>query len=320
MNPRLTFQKENAMPATGCLFTFYTLSPLHAGSGESSAAVDLAIQREKHTEYPVVYSSSMKGSLRWFFECKHSDSDVINRIFGKEGDEKGGSGQVVFTDAKILFFPVRSSEGVFKWVTCNFLIERALRDLEFIGIKPSGIKTTAISAMGGEAHSPYTSEILLEDFPVTANKAMLPALFNFLKKFADEEEVKQRLIIVSNDVFKTLVTTATQVIARNVLDKDTKTSKNLWYEEVVPADAIFYTIMRPTYRDHDGGLMEALANGTNGIGNQIIQIGGNETIGYGFVKFSDNLAPTLSSISEQASSTTSTAPATSTTNAGASNG
>jgi CRISPR-associated protein Cmr4 len=292
---------------TGCLFTFYTLTPLHAGSGESSAAVDLAIQREKHTQYPVVYSSSIKGSLRWFFECKHGDEDMINRIFGKEGDERGGSGQVVFTDAKILFFPVRSSEDVFKWVTCNFLIERVLRDLEFIGIKPDGIATTPVNALEGSAQSAYASEILLEDFPITANKTMPTELFNFLTKFADEEDVKQRLIIVSNDVFKTLVTMATQVIARNVLDNITKTSTNLWYEEVVPADAVFYTIMRPAYRD-DKGLMEALTNSANGIGNQIIQIGGNETIGYGFVKFSDNLARTLSTLQGQASSTTSTAP------------
>jgi CRISPR-associated protein Cmr4 len=304
---------------SGCLFTFYTLTPLHAGSGESSAAVDLAIQREKHTQYPVVYSSSMKGSLRWFFECKHSDEDLINRIFGKEGDEKGGSGQVVFTDAKILFFPVRSSEGVFKWVTCNFLIERALRDLQFIGIKPDGITTTPVNAIEGSAQSAYESEILLEDFPITANKTMPTKLFNFLTKFADEEDVKQRLIIVSNDVFKTLVTMATQVIARNVLDNNKKTSTNLWYEEVVPADAVFYTIMLPAYGDNEG-LMQGLAEGANGIGNQIIQIGGNETIGYGFVKFSNNLAPTLGSLFGQASSTTSTAPVTSPTDAGVNHG
>ncbi|MDI6808645.1 MAG: type III-B CRISPR module RAMP protein Cmr4 [Candidatus Eisenbacteria bacterium] len=278
------------MPSGGCLFTFYTLTSLHAGAGESTAAVDLAIQREKHTEYPVVYSSSMKGSLRWHFQCKgHAN---IDQIFGSK-DEKDGSGQVVFTDAKILFFPVRSSEGVFKWVTCPFVLNRLFdRDLLFLGngadhVEFSGPPDATGIGFGG---GPETT-LLLEDFPIKVgnNSTKYATLKSYLKKlleeFVDENTIWERLIIVSNNVFKTLVTSSTQVIARNEIDYATKTSKNLWYEEVVPADAVFYTIMTPTYRDN--GVIADLAEHTS---TQIMQIGGNETIGYGFVRMSANLA------------------------------
>lgn len=42
----------------------YVETPLHAGSGTSLGIVDLPIQRERVTHYPIVQSSSIKGKLR----------------------------------------------------------------------------------------------------------------------------------------------------------------------------------------------------------------------------------------------------------------
>ena len=47
--------------------------------------------------------------------------------------------------------------------------------------------------------------------------------------------------------------------------------------------------MKPAYRGSD----DVLSKLCDGIAGQILQIGGNETIGYGFVKMSDNIAKTL---------------------------
>ena len=50
------------------LCVFYTLSPLHAGSGQAVGAVDLPIQRERHTGWPHVQASGVKGAFRhWFY-------------------------------------------------------------------------------------------------------------------------------------------------------------------------------------------------------------------------------------------------------------
>ena len=67
------------------------------------------------------------------------------------------------------------------------------------------------------------------------------------------------------------------IIARNVLDNGE--SKNLWYEQVVPAETIFYTII------HDNGdrtLAEQISNP-----KAFVQIGANATIGYGYCKFTN---------------------------------
>jgi CRISPR-associated protein Cmr4 len=49
--------------ATRMLF-IYVETPLHAGSGRGLGAVDLPIQRERTTNYPIVQASSLKGRMR----------------------------------------------------------------------------------------------------------------------------------------------------------------------------------------------------------------------------------------------------------------
>lgn len=62
------------------------------------------------------------------------------------------------------------------------------------------------------------------------------------------------------------------IIARNILKNGI--SKHLWYEQVVPAETVFYAIIQ-----EEG---DTLYNAING---KIIQIGANATIGYGYCKF-----------------------------------
>ena len=62
------------------------------------------------------------------------------------------------------------------------------------------------------------------------------------------------------------------IIARNVLENGI--SKNLWYEQVVPAETVFYAIIQ-----EEGDTLH------NAINGKIIQIGANATIGYGYCKF-----------------------------------
>lgn len=67
------------------------------------------------------------------------------------------------------------------------------------------------------------------------------------------------------------------IIARNVLENGE--SKNLWYEQAIPAETVFYTLI-----DDKGD--SALA-GEIGKENALVQIGANATIGYGYCKFTN---------------------------------
>ncbi len=67
------------------------------------------------------------------------------------------------------------------------------------------------------------------------------------------------------------------VSARNALDENKKTSTSLWYEEAVPPDALFYTLVAERRQGTDAlqELLDLLAEAP------YLQVGGNETVGHG---------------------------------------
>jgi CRISPR-associated protein Cmr4 len=136
---------------------FLCETPLHAGSGDDLGIVDLPIQREGHTSFPKIESSSLKGALREAFETKvdskqftdwNADDVKIHRMFGfddggfdtnkpaKErltamfNESSEFSGCLAFTDARILLFPVKSMKGVFAWITCQQVLNKFASDLD----------------------------------------------------------------------------------------------------------------------------------------------------------------------------------------------
>lgn len=129
--------------ATNILY-IYTETPLHVGTGSGLSNVDLPIQRERTTQYPMIQGSGIKGKLRATAEDeKLQDLDVI---FGssrdikdsaKNGTQAGSStapqdyaGAFIVGDARILLFPVRSLNGIFAYTTSYDVLQRFARDLE----------------------------------------------------------------------------------------------------------------------------------------------------------------------------------------------
>lgn len=139
-------------------------TPLHAGSGSDLGIVDLPIQREKHSKFPKIEASSLKGAIRQAFEMRTvlSENDDqkakenlirINKIFGFDeadlnsrkttSDEKNKtfgentqfSGCLAVSDARLLLFPVKSLYGVFAWITCPKIISRFIQDLDTADLK-----------------------------------------------------------------------------------------------------------------------------------------------------------------------------------------
>ena len=53
-------------------------TPLHAGSGTDLGIVDLPIQREKHTDYPKVEASGLKGAIREIFRTQPNLTKLSN--------------------------------------------------------------------------------------------------------------------------------------------------------------------------------------------------------------------------------------------------
>lgn len=115
------------------------LTSMHAGGGSELSVVDLPIQREGHTGFPKIEASSLKGSLRSV--ARHSvEKSTMDQIFGsddlenREDTENKFASAVAFSDARLLFFPVRSAKGVFAFVTCPMVLRRFFDDMELSGI------------------------------------------------------------------------------------------------------------------------------------------------------------------------------------------
>ena len=74
---------------------------------------------------------------------------------------------------------------------------------------------------------------------------------------------------------------ALAVNARNQLDEQ-KISQNLWYEETIPPDTLFYALLlaRPGEESSLGSLVELFRQ------HPYLQVGGNETIGQGWASVS----------------------------------
>lgn len=123
------------MPSSAMLF-IHCLTGLHPGSGTALGVVDLPVQRERHTQWPIVPGSSLKGVLR--ANCASSaDGRLDERVLAAFGPETSRAadhaGAVSISDARLLAFPVRSLKGVFAWTTCQATLSRLRRDLGVLG-------------------------------------------------------------------------------------------------------------------------------------------------------------------------------------------
>jgi CRISPR-associated protein Cmr4 len=289
------YRQENAT-----IMSLYAISPVHAGSGSSMGVVDLPIQRERHTNWPHIQSSGVKGAMRHHFEKFKSNipnpdyqaqlEQITEKIFGTDqyGDDGTLPGAIAVSDAKLAAFPIRSSKSPFVWITCPAVLKRMVMDLALTGrsqdpdlIVPMPKQGEAIVIAGGAAMKPG-NDILLEDYQVVVSEVdfSLPdAVAPFFKK-AD------RLLLISDDVFNYGVSHCTEIRTQIKIDDKTGTTVDgsLRYEEVLPADSLMYVVLfYGSTRDADTTIPAdmLITYLKDDVIKSHIQIGGDETLGYG---------------------------------------
>ena len=266
------------------LMYIYAVTPLHPGTGSSiSEIADLPIQRERHTKFPVIHGSTIKGILRHApkgaGESGPSFSDICKSCPVKEGDgwkeacgicgeifgTQNEAGGISVTDARILAFPVRMLKGVFGWITSPLVLERYRRDLMLAGIDMDKVKRWEIpKPSDGEATVTSSADladsdgyIYIEDLRLKANRNNLDAIAEYVAgalfngnpdNSADREareKIKNNLIVVSDNLFRDLALFTTEVVARTKINPYTGTveSRALWWEEYLPSDTVMYSLI-----------------------------------------------------------------------------
>ncbi|MCR6544718.1 type III-B CRISPR module RAMP protein Cmr4 [Dehalobacterium formicoaceticum] len=297
-------------------------TPLHAGSGSDLGIIDMPIQRERHTGFPKIEGSSLKGSIRERFErCKdlydiqfrggklsaQEIGQCVNLLFGPE---KGGdfAAALGITDARVLLFPVKSVKGVYAWITCPQVLEKFINELGLCGVNVS-------FEVPGDKATPHGSnlfvrddKVILEEYTFKVNHKedeQCTALTQWLseillpdvKEFKTlKEKIRKDIIVLSNDEFRDFVQWSTEVITRTKINNETGTVADgaLFTEEFLPAETVLYALAmaapvfnpeKSVLSDGEGAVMEFFQTYLP----QILQIGGDATIGKGITRVEKRL-------------------------------
>ena len=260
----------------GKLMFLYSEELVHPGSGEGVGAIDLPIQREKITSWPIIQASGIKGTIREHFETKIENNNLLFFVFGpdpdKGGDPSQNAGAVSFTDAKVLLFPVRSLKGTFAYVTCPLAITRLRKDLETLRdisgtellddnfekakeleslpiqdeqiVVPQNISSRIV--IDGN----NTQQVVLEEYALNVQaEDGLDKLVTWLKDRWEHQapwvDIERRIALVSDNTFQDFVEMSTEVITRIKINDDTGVVEKgaLWTEEYLPRETLLYSLV-----------------------------------------------------------------------------
>lgn len=268
---------------------------IHAGTGSNTGVIDLPIQREGHNAYPCVFGSSMKGALRTHAEQNIEDESAIFAVFGADRQaENTYAGALLVSDARLVLLPIRSLTSQFKWVTSPYALQRLKDDLARFDTKQSfelpaktPAENEAFTAQGADG------DLFLEEYRFKTKaqdlSSVIAVLAGLMQKTGVEDQLKQQLAIVSDDMFSHLAQHTTPVNAHIAIESETKIVKGgaLWYEETLPPETLLYVgLAANKARKQDSDLDSAdkvLSKVTDLFKDKPwLQIGGNETVGMGW--------------------------------------
>lgn len=291
------------MPNTRAYWV-HTLTPTHAGVGRGVGYIDLPIERDAITHWPLIRGSSFKGVWADHYAANKENREkdpLLRAAFGVSSDvadNTSNSGSLIPTDARLVCLPVRSFRGTFAWCTSSLALEMLRRTLRNIGIqllpevptvpndqtcfvKDSGLK---------EGQRVYLEELDFEavENTETGRWAESIAGWVFPGDVTWQSAFKKRFAILPDVVFDFLSETGTEVHTRVRINDDTRTVETgaLWTEESLPTETILAGVVAcDRVFGKDGkditpkGLLEKYA--TNPL---FLQIGGKATVGRGQVR------------------------------------
>ena len=239
---------------TAFLYKMTCLTNLHVGNGDVNySIIDNEVELDYVLQEPTIPSSGVKGALLSYVESLKNYAGLVKTVFG----DKENAGTYKFLSANLLSRPVRVSEGKHSYAnaTSYELIDRYNDLCDSLDIDTEKID---IGLMGCISSSDISE---VEGIKVDQRQT-LESLSTL---------VPEPVVIMPNAKLNEI---PLPVVARNNLGEN----RNLWFEQFVPYNSIFYMIIitpGPDNRLHEL------------INNRIIQFGGNSSIGYGLIKIEE---------------------------------
>jgi CRISPR-associated protein Cmr4 len=302
----------------------FTRTPLHVGAGSSVGAIDQPIQRERHTGFPIIPASSLKGSFadQWPNTVKVADGSekplakdgksvrltVLNGgqktivdeaadsawLFGSDTTDLPFAGSLLFSEARVLAFPIRSAKGSYAWITCPLMLQRAKRDgVLKASIPPEPTDNQAIFKEAGPlALGADKRQVVLEEYCFAHSGSYPEQLAKELAGLVNDEiwkSISDTLVVLSNGMMSHFVTTACEVAQHVRISDETGTAEGtgLFNQENVPSETLFYSLLNATAGrgEHfkSKTAEQALDEFKEKVANvKVFQFGGDASTGLGF--------------------------------------
>ena len=272
-------------------FFIKTKTNLLVGEGSTTYdVVDNAVQRDSISHLPVINASSLKGALKDHMSklkvpkaetINELEEDAYNKLFGSDDKQQG---IVKFLDSYLIFLPLRSNVKPFFHTTSRQNLLQFVEFLENLGCKSeklSKAKEFIENLDENENIVINAKDAIVEEYECK-NKNI--DVNDLLAIFPDNVKPKN-IAILSDENFIDAMQHL-PVIARNKLNNGK--SENLWYEEVVPRESIFYTAMLD-YNNLGTSAEYKYKKGFEAFYNilqrDLVQVGSNASIGYGLCNF-----------------------------------
>lgn len=264
----------------------FTRTPLHVGAGSSVGAIDQPVQRERHTGFPIIPGSSIKGVLRDYVfpgakEGQHTEAD---KCFGKGSSGKEASaGHISFGEARLVAFPVRSAKGAFALAVSPLTLSRLNRDAGWglpVPAMPADMTCCAGAKLvidRSDAQGVVLEEYAfrqIEEFPKVWEEKLTGLLSDAVLASA-----AGRFVLLSDGDLSHFTVNACQVNQHVRIDDQTGTADDggLFNEETVPSETLFYAAFTVLRKESEtNGVFDALKS------ENLVQFGGDGTTGLGF--------------------------------------
>lgn len=277
------------------LVYLYLLSPLHTGGASQEGNV-VGIAREVHTNFPYLPSSSIRGRLRAEVDSDPEDYEErirCIRLFGPELKDIPNQdlmelyevdnhklvnleqGSIWIGDASLLWIPISSISHSTIWISCPLLLQRWSR-LRF----GEQIDVAELSSNLDKRGTIYLKDASipgsrLKDFPEGKT----------WEDFVPGKTSIKQVLVVPDRYCETLIEMSLWRQVKVKLDENkVVTDGSFRYEEAIPPDALMYFswgLTRQTKKNRDDyhrDFQRLLSD------HEVLQLGGQESLGRGFVK------------------------------------
>jgi CRISPR-associated protein Cmr4 len=285
------------------------LDPIHVGTGGYRLGrVDMAIVREPGTDVPKIPGTSLAGACRSYAamqetgkfpgcagqgqehgdnkgHCGQADCPICIAFGFSKGDKGSFQGLAQFSDARLVLFPVNSLAGPV-WVTCPYALQDMFQsngqegpdDGEVCLCSKTSIKVKGKLNLGwlmlNIAECPFSLNSKLDNVP---------------------DEIKKRIVLVSNKMFSHIVNDNLEVRTSVSIDPQTGAASEgalFTYEalprgsilvfEVVLSNPKYYRIKGSEPLKNDGGVPKVKSTIANGLKLlEALGVGGMSTRGMG---------------------------------------